>query len=179
MSKVSESTLKKSNARFIFFSDINIVEILSEMIEKSVPMLNFINPVGMQIVDGNLYEKKKTFTKKTDTKNFFYHFRNAIAALLTFIVLLVSLQFVNQTDLKALNVGEGAFKDSKQVEDIINPEPILNKINPVPVSANSSDYNQFEAYYVKSYAMIDAFQSVLDSDYSESIDMLNLSLIHI
>ena len=174
LSKVSEATLKKSNTKFRFFSDIDIIKNLSHMIKNSVPMLNFINPVGVQIVEGSLYEKKKTFTKQTDTKNFFYHFRNAIAALLTLIVLLISLRFVNQTDLKALNVGEGAFKDSKQVEDIINPEPILNKINPVPVSANSSDYNQFEAYYVKSYAMIDAFQSVLDSDYSESIDMLNV-----
>ena len=174
LSKVSEATLKKSNTKFRFFSDIDIIKNLSHMIKNSVPMLNFINPVGVQIVEGSLYEKKKTFTKQTDTKNFFYHFRNAIAALLTLIVLLISLRFVNQTDLKALNVGEGAFKDSKQVEDIINPEPIINKINPVPVSANSSDYNQFEAYYVKSYAMIDAFQSVLDSDYSESIDMLNV-----
>ena len=165
LSKVSESTLKKSNARFIFFSDINIVEILSEMIEKSVPMLNFINPVGMQIVDGNLYEKKKTFTKKTDTKNFFYHFRNAIAALLTFIVLLVSLQFVNQTDLKALD-AEAVFEDNKQ-EDIIDAAPL-------PVSTSYSDYTQFESYNVKSYSMVDAFESVLNSDYGNSIDALSV-----
>ena len=165
LSKVSEATLKKSNTKFIFFSDMDIVETLSEMIEKSVPMLNFINPVGMQIIDGNLYQKKKTFTKQTDTKNFFYHFRNAIAALLTLIVLLVSLQLVNQTDLKALDT-ESVFEDVKQ-EDVIDTES-------VPVSTGDSDYTEFELYNVNSYAMINAFESVLDSDYGDSIDSLSV-----
>ncbi len=171
LSKVSEATLKKSNSKFRLFSDIAVVQSLSDMIENSIPMLNFINPVGMQIVDGNLYEKKKTFTKKTNTKNFFYHFRNAIAALLTLILLVVSLQFINQRDLKTLNVAEGVFEDFKQVEDIIDVE---GKIDPVSVSTNSSDYTQFEIYHVKSYAMIDAFQSILNSEYGSSINELSV-----
>ncbi len=163
LSKVSESVLKKSNTKFVFFSDINIVEILSEMIEKSIPILNFINPVGMQIIEGSLYEKKKTFTKQRDTKNFFYHFRNGIAALLTLIVLLVSLQFVSQADFESLD-AESVFEDVEQ-EEVIDAEPI-------PVSSISN--SQFESYNVKSYAMINAFESVLNSDYSDSIDSLSV-----
>ena len=172
LSKVAESSLKKSGPKFVFFSDIDIVKSLSGIIENSIPILNFINPVGMQIVDGSLYEKKKTFTKQTETKNFFYHFRNAIAALLTFIVLLVSLQVINQRDLKELNV-ESVFEDFKQ-EDLLDAEPLLDFINPTPVSTSSSDYAQFESYHVKSYAMIDAFESVIESDYGNSVDMLSV-----
>ena len=179
LSKVSEATLKKSNTKFRFFSDLDIVENLSHMIKNSVPMLNFINPVGVQIVDGSLYEKKKTFTKQTDTKNFFYHFRNAIAALLTLAVLLVALQIVNQTDLKELDADFVTVLEEVE-EKVVDITPELNK----PIS-NS----RFESYNIKSYAMIDAFQSVLDSSYGESIDVLSvvngtlsaqgLSLIHI
>jgi len=164
LSKVSEATLKKSNTKFRFFSDLDIVENLSHMIKNSVPMLNFINPVGVQIVDGSLYEKKKTFTKQTDTKNFFYHFRNAIAALLTLAVLLVALQVVNQTDLKELDTDFVTVLEEVE-EKVVDITPELNK----PIS-NS----RFESYNIKSYAMIDAFQSVLDSSYGESIDVLSV-----
>ena len=164
LSKVSEATLKKSNTKFRLFSDLDIVENLSHMIKNSIPMLNFINPVGVQIVEGSLYEKKKTFTKQTDTKNFFYHFRNAIAALLTLAVLLVALQIVNQTDLKELDADFVTVLEEVE-EKVVDITPELNK----PIS-NS----RFESYNIKSYAMIDAFQSVLDSSYGESIDVLSV-----
>ena len=80
-------------------------------------------------------------------------------------MLLVSLQFVNQTDLKALDT-ESVFEDVKQ-EDEIDTES-------GPVSTGDSDYTQFELYHVKSYAMINAFESVLDSDYGDSIDSLSV-----
>ena len=162
LSKVSEATLKKSNTKFRFFSDIDIVESLSKMIENSVPMLNFINPVGVQIIEGSLYEKKKIFTKQTDTKNFFYHFRNAIAALLTLVVLLGVLQFVNQADLKELD-ADFAFEDIQEEEIYVEPDLIKPTSN-----------SRFESYNVKSYAMIGAFQSTLDSDYGSSINELSV-----
>ena len=80
-------------------------------------------------------------------------------------MLLVSLQFVNQTDLKALD-AEAVFEDNKQ-EDIIDAAPL-------PVSTSYSDYTQFESYNVKSYSMVDAFESVLNSDYGNSIDALSV-----
>ena len=45
---------------------------------------------------------------------------------------------------------------------------------PLPVSTSYSDYTQFESYNVKSYSMVDAFESVLNSDYGNSIDALSV-----
>ena len=61
---------------------------------------------------------------------------------------------------------EAMIANIEEVEEkVVDITPELNK----PIS-NS----RFESYNIKSYAMIDAFQSVLDSSYGESIDVLSV-----
>ena len=79
-------------------------------------------------------------------------------------MLLVALQIVNQTDLKELDADFVTVLEEVE-EKVVDITPELNK----PIS-NS----RFESYNIKSYAMIDAFQSVLDSSYGESIDVLSV-----
>ena len=75
LQKISEGTLKKSNSKYLLFSDLDIVKTLSELIDTSFPTLNFINPVGIQIIDDSIYKRKKTFTKlrKEKDKNRLHH----------------------------------------------------------------------------------------------------------
>ncbi len=91
LQKIAEGTIKKSNSKYLLFSDLDIVKTLSQLIDISFPMLNFINPVGIQIIDDSTYKRKKTFTKQKRETNFFNYFRNIVAAFLTLILLVFSL----------------------------------------------------------------------------------------
>ena len=119
LQKIAEGTIKKSNSKYLLFSDLDIVKTLSQLIDISFPMLNFINPVGIQIIDDSTYKRKKTFTKQKRETNFFNYFRNIVAAFLTLILLVFSLWSINKTDLKSLN--------TEMVSDMIE-EPVVTDV---------------------------------------------------
>jgi len=156
LQKIAEGTLKKSNSKYLLFSDLDIVKTLSQLIDISSPMLNFINPVGIQIIDDSTYKRKRTFTKQKKETNFFNYFRNIVAAFLTLILLVFSLWSINKTDLKSLN--------TEVVSDMIE-EPVVTDVR--------VKENPFEFYNAKSYSMINVFDSIV-TEYGNSISMLSI-----
>ena len=156
LQKIAEGTIKKSNSKYLLFSDLDIVKTLSQLIDISFPMLNFINPVGIQIIDDNTYKRKKTFTKQKRETNFFNYFRNIVAAFLTLILLVFSLWSINKTDLKSLN--------TEMVSDMIE-EPVVTDV--------IVRENPFEFYNAKSHSMINVFDSIV-TEYGNSISMLSI-----
>ncbi len=156
LQKIAEGTLKKSNSKYLLFSDLDIVKTLSQLIDISFPMLNFINPVGIQIIDDSTYKRKKTFTKQKRETNFFNYFRNIVAAFLTLILLVFSLWSINKTDLKSLN--------TEMVSDMIE-EPVVTDV--------IVRENPFEFYNAKSHSMINVFDSIV-TEYGNSISMLSI-----
>ncbi|MEC8946531.1 MAG: hypothetical protein VX703_02725 [Candidatus Neomarinimicrobiota bacterium] len=156
LQKIAEGTLKKSNSKYLLFSDLDIVKTLSQLIDISSPMLNFINPVGIQIIDDSIYKRKRTFTKQKKETNFFNYFRNIVAAFLTLILLVFSLWSINKTDLKSLN--------TEVVSDMIE-EPVITDV--------IVKENPFEFYNAKSYSMINVFDSIV-TEYGNSISMLSI-----
>ena len=156
LQKISEGTLKKSNSKYLLFSDLDIVKTLSELIDTSFPTLNFINPVGIQIIDDSTYKRKKTFTKQKKETNFFNYFRNIVAAFLTLILVVFLLWSVNKTDLKSLN--------TEVVSDMIE-EPVVTDVIPTE--------NPFEFYNAKSHSMINVFDSIV-TEYGNSISLLSI-----
>ena len=156
LQKIAEGTIKKSNSKYLLFSDLDIVKTLSQLIDISFPMLNFINPVGIQIIDDSTYKRKKTFTKQKRETNFFNYFRNIIAAFLTLILLVFSLWSINKTDLKSLN--------TEMVSDMIE-EPVVTDV--------IVRENPFEFYNAKSHSMINVFDSIV-TEYGNSISMLSI-----
>ena len=156
LQKISEGTLKKSNSKYLLFSDLDVVKILSQLIDASSPILNFINPVGIQIIDGSAYKRKRTFTKQKKETNFFNYFRNIVAAFLTLILVVFLLWSVNKTDLKSLN--------TEVVSDMIE-EPVVTDVIPTE--------NPFEFYNAKSHSMINVFDSIV-TEYGNSISLLSI-----
>ena len=156
LQKIAEGTIKKSNSKYLLFSDLDVIKTLSQLIDASSPILNFINPVGIQIIDDSTYKRKKTFTKQKRETNFFNYFRNIIAAFLTLILLVFSLWSINKTDLKSLN--------TEMVSDMIE-EPVITDVIPTE--------NPFEFYNAKSHSMINVFDSIV-TEYGNSISMLSI-----
>ena len=156
LQKIAEGTIKKSNSKYLLFSDLDVIKTLSQLIDASSPILNFINPVGIQIIDDSTYKRKKTFTKQKRETNFFNYFRNIIAAFLTLILLVFSLWSINKTDLKSLN--------TEMVSDMIE-EPVVTDVIPTE--------NPFEFYNAKSHSMINVFDSIV-TEYGNSISMLSI-----
>ncbi|GIS57680.1 MAG: hypothetical protein CM1200mP1_16180 [Candidatus Neomarinimicrobiota bacterium] len=118
--------------------------------------MNFINPVGIQIIDGSAYKRKRTFTKQKKETNFFNYLRNIVAAFLTLILVVFLLWSVNKTDLKSLN--------TEVVSDMIE-EPVITDVIPTE--------NPFEFYNAKSHSMINVFDSIV-TEYGNSISLLSI-----
>ena len=51
MVKIKEQDLKNPNLRYILFNDMKVVEFFAKTIKDSSPILNFIKPFGVQIVE--------------------------------------------------------------------------------------------------------------------------------
>ena len=156
LQKISEGTLKKSNSKYLLFSDLDIVKTLSELIDTSFPTLNFINPVGIQIIDDITYKRKKTFTKQKKKTNFFNYFKNIVAAFLTLILLVFVLQSINKTDLKLLN--------TEVISEMIEKPVITDAI---------ATENPFEFYNAKSHSMINVFDLIV-TEYGDAVSILNI-----
>ena len=144
------------NSKYLLFSDLDIVKTLSELIDTSFPTLNFINPVGIQIIDDITYKRKKTFTKQKKETNFFNYFRNIVAAFLTLILLVFVLQSINKTDLKSLN--------TEVISEMIEEPVITDAI---------ATENPFEFYNAKSHSMINVFDSIV-TEYGNVVSILSI-----
>ena len=156
LQKISEGTLKKSSSKYLLFSDLDIVKTLSELIDTSFPTLNFINPVGIQIIDDITYKRKKIFTKQKKETNFFNYFKNIVAAFLTLILLVFVLQSINKTDLKSLN--------TEVISEMIEEPVIIDTI---------ATENPFEFYNAKSHSMINVFDLIV-TEYGDAVSILNI-----
>ena len=55
--KFKEKDFKDPNLKYLLFNDIKTVEFFAKIIKNSTPILNFIKPFGMQILDDKKIQK--------------------------------------------------------------------------------------------------------------------------
>ena len=119
--KFKEDDLVKNNLKFIHFNTTKILEFFSNIVENKDPILNFASFSGLQILDGDLVDKRiqKTFKKqKTD----YSYFKTAVAAVTSFFVLVFILNTLS--DYKFMNFEE----------NVNYPEIELNDIKPLELN---------------------------------------------
>ena len=151
--KFKEKDFKDPNLKYLLFNDIKIVEFFAKIIKNSTPILNFIKPFGMQILDDQKYRRTIITSDKKNSSNFFQYSQNAVAGFLT--LGLVGLTLMTVSDFNFLyNEASSRNHDDNFIEVV----PVVKKVEIKPA------INQVEKYLTSSHANIDEFQIIVNSD---------------
>ena len=152
MVKFKEKDFKDPNLKYIMFNDVKIVEFFAKIIKDSTPILNFIKPFGVQILDDQKYRKTILNLDKGSNYNFSQYAKNTIAGFLT--LGLVVLALIRVSDFNFLyNETSINTKDSKAVETT----------SAVRTVAVKPAINQVDKYLASSHASMDEFQVIANS----------------
>ena len=152
--KLQEKDLKTPNLRYIIFNDMKVVEFFAKTIKDSYPMLNFIKPFGIQIVESEHKRKVKPVLDKSDHSTLFQYLQSLIAGLLTLGLIVLTLVSISDFDF--------LYNESS-----VSIEKVVKK------KANKS-WNQLEKYQSSSYAAINEFLEISISNNIDKIQSINI-----
>ena len=152
--KLQEKDLKNPNLRYIIFNDMKVVEFFAKTIKDSYPMLNFIKPFGIQIVESEHKRKVKPVLDKSDHSTLFQYLQSFIAGLLTLGLILLTLVSISDFDF--------LYNESS-----VSIEKVVKK------KANKS-LNQLEKYQSSSHAAINEFSEISISNNIDKIQSINI-----
>ena len=152
--KLQEKDLKTPNLRYIIFNDMKVVEFFAKTIKDSYPMLNFIKPFGIQIVESEHKRKVKPVLDKSDHSTLFQYLQSLIAGLLTLGLIVLTLVSISDFDF--------LYNESS-----VSIEKVVKK------KANKS-WNQLEKYQSSSHAAINEFSEISISNNIDKIQSINI-----
>ena len=152
--KLQEKDLKNPNLRYIIFNDMKVVEFFAKTIKDSYPMLNFIKPFGIQIVESEHKRKVKPVLDKSDHSTLFQYLQSLIAGLLTLGLIVLTLVSISDFDF--------LYNESS-----VSIEKVVKK------KANKS-WNQLEKYQSSSHAAINEFSEISISNNIDKIQSINI-----
>lgn len=152
--KLQEKDLKNPNLRYIIFNDMKVVEFFAKTIKDSYPMLNFIKPFGIQIVESEHKRKVKPVLDKSDHSTLFQYLQSLIAGLLTLGLIVLTLVSISDFDF--------LYNESS-----VSIEKAVKK------KANKS-WNQLEKYQSSSFAAINEFSEISISNNIDKIQSINI-----
>ena len=154
MVKIKEKDLKNPNLRYILFNDMKVVEFFAKTIKDSSPILNFIKPFGVQIVENERNKKVKAILDKSDHSALFRYLQSFVAGLLTLGLIVLTLVSISDFD----------FLYNESSEDV---EKVINKKTNISIS-------QIEEYRTSSYMAINEFSEISISNNIDKIQSINI-----
>jgi len=153
--KVKEKDLKTPNLKYIIFNDVKIVEFLAKIIKDSTPILNFVKPFGVQILGDESHSKAKMTLDKNDYSYLLRYLQNGIAGILTLGLLSLTLITISDVDF------------------VYNETPL--NVQEVPERKQSmSSISRLDKYRINSYAIIDEFLIIGESDNMSKIQSITM-----
>ena len=153
--KVKEKDLKTPNLKYIIFNDIKVVEFLAKIIKDSTPILNFVKPFGVQILGDENHSQAKMTLDKSDYSYLLRYLQNGIAGLLT--LGLLSLTLVTISDVNFV-----------YNETPLNVQEVPEKEQSIP------SISRLDKYRINSYAIIDEFLTIAESDNMSKIQSITM-----
>ena len=153
--KVKEKDLKTPNLKYIIFNDIKVVEFLAKIIKDSTPILNFVKPFGVQILGDENHSQAKMILDKSDYSYLLRYLQNGIAGLLT--LGLLSLTLVTISDVNFV-----------YNETPLNVQEVPEKEQSIP------SISRLDKYRINSYAIIDEFLTIAESDNMSKIQSITM-----
>lgn len=154
MVKIKEKDLKNPNLRYILFNDIKVVEFFAKTIKDSSPILNFIKPFGVQIVENEHNKKVKAILDKSNHSALFRYLQSFVAGLLTLGLIVLTLVSISDFD----------FLYNESSEDV---EKVIDKKTNISIS-------QIEEYRTSSYMAINEFSEISISNNIDKIQSINI-----
>ena len=154
MVKIKEQDLKNPNLRYILFNDMKVVEFFAKTIKDSSPILNFIKPFGVQIVENEHNKKVKAILDKSNHSALFRYLQSFVAGLLTLGLIVLTLVSISDFD----------FLYNESSEDV---EKVINKKTNISIS-------QIEEYRTSSYMAINEFSEISISNNIDKIQSINI-----
>lgn len=154
MVKIKEKDLKNPNLRYILFNDMKVVEFFAKTIKDSSPILNFIKPFGVQIVENEHNKKVKAILDKSNHSALFRYLQSFVAGLLTLGLIVLTLVSISDFD----------FLYNESSEDV---EKVINKKTNISIS-------QIEEYRTSSYMAINEFSEISISNNIDKIQSINI-----
>lgn len=152
--KPKEKDLKNPNLRYIIFNDMKVVEFFAKTIKDSYPLLNFIKPFGIQIVENEYNKKVRVALDKSDHSSLFQYLQSFIAGLLTLGLIVLTLVSISDFDFL-------------YNESLVNVEKVVSKKPNIPT-------NQLERYRSSSYVAINEFSEISNSNIIGKIQSINI-----
>ena len=154
MVKIKEEDLKNPTLRYILFNDMKVVEFFAKTIKDSSPILNFIKPFGVQIVENEHNKKVKAILDKSNHSALFRYLQSFVAGLLTLGLIVLTLVSISDFD----------FLYNESSEDV---EKVINKKTNISIS-------QIEEYRTSSYMAINEFSEISISNNIDKIQSINI-----
>jgi hypothetical protein len=154
MVKIKEQDLKNPNLRYILFNDMKVVEFFAKTIKDSSPILNFIKPFGVQIVENEHNKKVKAILDKSNHSALFRYLQSFVAGLLTLGLIVLTLVSISDFD----------FLYNESSEDV---KKVINKKTNISIS-------QIEEYRTSSYMAINEFSEISISNNIDKIQSINI-----
>jgi hypothetical protein len=154
MVKIKEKDLKNPNLRYILFNDMKVVEFFAKTIKDSSPILNFIKPFGVQIVENEHNKKVKAILDKSNHSALFRYLQSFVAGLLTLGLIVLTLVSISDFD----------FLYNESSEDV---EKAIKKKTNISIS-------QIEEYRTSSYMAINEFSEISISNNIDKIQSINI-----
>ena len=154
MVKIKEKDLKNPNLRYILFNDMKVVEFFAKTIKDSSPILNFIKPFGVQIVENEHNKKVKAILDKSNHSALFRYLQSFVAGLLTLGLIVLTLVSISDFD----------FLYNESSEDV---KKVINKKTNISIS-------QIEEYRTSSYMAINEFSEISISNNIDKIQSINI-----
>jgi hypothetical protein len=166
--KFKESDFKNPNLKYIMFNDVKIVEFFAKIIKDSTPILNFVKPFGVQILDDQKYRKTILNLDKGSSYNFSQYAKNTITGLLTLGLVVLALMRVSDFNF-LYNETSINIQDSNAIETI----PTVRTVALKPT------INQIDKYFTSSHASMDEFQVIVNSANISKIESIVILDSHI
>jgi hypothetical protein len=154
MVKIKEQDLKNPNLRYILFNDMKVVEFFAKTIKDSSPILNFIKPFGVQIVENEHNKKVKAILDKSNHSALFRYLQSFVAGLLTLGLIVLTLVSISDFD----------FLYNESSQDV---KKVINKKTNISIS-------QIEEYRTSSYMAINEFSEISISNNIDKIQSINI-----
>ena len=154
MVKIKEEDLKNPTLRYILFNDMKVVEFFAKTIKDSSPILNFIKPFGVQIVENEHNKKVKAILDKSNHSALFRYLQSFVAGLLTLGLIVLTLVSISDFD----------FLYNESSQDV---KKVINKKTNISIS-------QIEEYRTSSYMAINEFSEISISNNIDKIQSINI-----
>ena len=152
MAKFKEKDFKNANLKHIMFNDVKIVEFFAKIIKDSSPILNFVKPFGVQILNDQNYSKARIVLDKSNHFNFSQYLQNIVAGLLTLGLLIFTLAVISDFDF------------------IYNETPL--NIQEIKEIQTKPPVSQVQKYRTSSYAAINEFEMITNSNNMDKIQSI-------